>query len=98
MNSRTIGGWWAAAVMGALMTASLAVTADAQVLTPSDPPAPSASTGSAWYGYSHPGSTDPSDPSGNDWHCDPSGNWHNDADDASGHADGRCRAWQTVSP
>jgi hypothetical protein len=102
MNRKTIGGWSAAAVMGALMTASLAGMAGAQALTPADQPSssptsassPSSSSDSyAWWGADHPGADDPNDPYGNDWHCDRFGNWHNDEHDPSGHPDSRCQTW-----
>ena len=94
MNRKRIGGWSAAVVVGALMTVSLAETAGAQQITPADPPSPSPSpTSYPWWGATHPGQDDPSDPAGNDWHCDRYGNWHNDENDPSGHADGRCQTW-----
>ncbi|MFD5142661.1 hypothetical protein [Streptomyces sp. NPDC058401] len=99
---RKTGSWWAAAALGVLTTASLSGTAGAQTPTLVDPPSASASpsaspSGSSrsdeWYGANHPGQTDPSDPNGNDWHCDRSGSWHNDEMDRTGHPDSRCTPW-----
>jgi len=92
MNRRTIGGLFATAVMGALMTVSLPGTADTQALTPADQPSPSPSA-YPWWGAGHPGAKDPGDPTQNDWHCDRYGNWHNDENDPLGHPDARCQTW-----
>lgn len=94
MDRRAGGTWWAAAVMGVLLAASVSGAPGAQASTFVDPPSPSVSSGSdGWWGAEHPGQSDPSDPSGNDWHCDRLGNWHNDERDATGHQDSRCQSW-----
>ena len=46
-----------------------------------------------WYGSTHPGEKDPSDPTDGDWHCDRHGLWHNDEHDEPGHRDARCHPW-----
>jgi hypothetical protein len=106
MNRKTFGGWLAAAAMGTLLTVSLGGMTGAQALTPTDQPSSSSSPSSsaspspsstpdsyAWWGADHPGQDDPNDPVNNDWHCDRSGNWHNDENDPLGHPDSRCQTW-----
>ncbi|MFI1919181.1 hypothetical protein [Nocardia sp. NPDC020380] len=78
MKRTVIGHVLAAVAAGVMVTASVAGTAAAEVVTPMH-----RSDGSDW--------RDPGAPPGTDRHCDHRGFWHND--DQWGHPDGRCHPW-----